>query len=104
LKYVIFGGKHFINMEKIRPFEIFLAQVVIYLLLWLFNDYLASLLSIIFGTICLLILLISIIVEVVERSKVPRWYFIFMGASVLAPVVAALVYLTISGGVEWMRK
>lgn len=91
-------------MQKIRPFEIFLAQLVIYLVIWIFNDYLASLLSLIFGSICFLILLISLIVEVIERSKVPRAYFLFMAASVLAPIVAALIYLAISGGVEWMQN
>jgi hypothetical protein len=78
--------------------------MVIYLLMWLFNDYLASLLSIILGTICLLILLISLIVEAIERSKVPRWYYFFLAVSVLAPIVAAVIYLFISGGVDWMKK
>lgn len=90
-------------MERIRPFEIFLAQLVIYLLLWIFNDYLATLLSLVFGSICLLILLISLIVEVIERSKVPRWYFLFMGASVLAPIIAGLIYMAISGGLQWIK-
>lgn len=91
-------------MRPIRPVEVFLIEMVIYLLLWLFNDYLASLLSIIFGTICLLILLISLIVEAIERSKVPRWYYYFLAMSVLAPIGAALIYLFISGGVDWMKQ
>lgn len=98
------NGKHSTLMERIRPFEIFLVQMAVYLLLWIFNEYLATLLSLVFGSICLLILLISLIVEVIERSKVPRWYFLFMGASVLAPFLAALIYLVIGGGLEWMRS
>lgn len=97
-------GKPYKNMEKIRPIEIFLAQLVIYLLIWIFNDYLATLLSIIFGSIFFLILLISLIVEIIERSKVPRSYFLFMLASVLAPIAASLIYITISGGLEWMKN
>ncbi len=91
-------------MEKIRPIEILLAEVIVYILLWLANDYLATLLSLIFGSIFLLILVISIIVEIVERSKVPRWYFFFMLMSVLAPIIAAAIFLLISGGLEWMRQ
>lgn len=91
-------------MRTIRPVELFLIEMVIYLLLWLINDYLASLLSIILGTICLLILIISLIVEAIERSKVPRWYYFFLAMSVLAPVAAALIYLFISGGVDWMKQ
>lgn len=91
-------------MEKIRPIEILLAEVIVYILLWLANDYLATLLSLIFGSIFLLILVISLIVEIVERSKVPRWYFFFMLMSVLAPIIAAAIFLLISGGLEWMRQ
>lgn len=91
-------------MKRSRVIEILLIEIVIYLLLWLYNDYLASLLSIIFGSICLLILIISLIVELIERSKVPRWYYWFLAASVMAPVVAALIYLFISGGVDWMKQ
>lgn len=91
-------------MERIRPFEIFLAELVLYLILWIFNDYLASMLSLILGTICLLILVISLIVEAIERSKVPRWYYYFLGMSVLAPIVAAVIYIFISGGVDWMKN
>jgi hypothetical protein len=91
-------------MRPIRPLEFLLLEIVIYLLLWLFNDYLASLLSLIFGSICLLILLISLIVEAIERSKVPRWYYLFLGVSVLAPIVAAVIYLLLSGGASWLQQ
>lgn len=91
-------------MPKIRPLEILLVQVIIYLFLWIFDDYLASMLSLIIGGIMLFILLMSLVVELVERSKVPRWYFYFLGVSVLAPLIAGLVYLLISGGLGWMDK
>ena len=89
-------------MQRIRPIEILLAEVAAYLLIWVFNDYLAAMLSLIFGSIFLLILLTSLVVELVEKSKVPRSYFIIMGLSVLAPVIAALLYLLINKGMEWM--
>lgn len=79
-----------------------LIETVIYLALWLYNDYLASLLSLILGGICLALLIISLLVELIERSKVPRWYYYFMAASVLAPVVAGLVYYLISGELNWV--
>lgn len=89
-------------MERIRPIEILLGEVVIYLIIWVFNDYMAAMLSLIFGSIFLLILLVSLVVEVVEKSKVPHWYFVFMGLSVLAPVVAAIVYALINKGMDWL--
>jgi len=92
-----------LSMPRIRAIEIFLIEIVIYLLLWLYNDYMASLLSIIFASICLLILLISLIVEAIERSKVPRWYYWFLAASVFAPIIAAIIYILISGDLDWMK-
>lgn len=91
-------------MRKLHSLEILLAQVVLYLLLWIYDDYLASLLSLIIGSIMLFILIISLIVEWVERSNVPRWYFYLLVVSVIAPLIAALAYLFISGGVGWMDK
>ena len=88
---------------RLRLGEIFLIQVVFYLLCWLSNDYLASMISLIFGTLFLVILLISLVVEMIERSRVPRWYFYFMLLSVLAPVLSAAVYLSITQGVDWMN-
>lgn len=91
-------------MSKIRTTEILLIEVIIYLILWFFNEYLATMLSLILGTICLLILLISLVVEWIEHSKVPRWYFAFMFMSVLAPILAAIIYLGISGNMDWMES
>ena len=88
---------------KIRALEIFLIEVVIYLFLWLSNDYLASLLSVIIAAIFLLILLISLIVEWVERSKVPKLYYQFMAVSVIAPFVAALLFFLFGGEITWLR-
>ena len=97
------GVNLILYMRQLRPVELFLIEMVMYLLFWLFNEYLASLLSIILGSICLLILLISLIVELIERSKVPRWYYYFLAVSVLAPIAATLIYVFITGGVEWMK-
>lgn len=91
-------------MIQLRPIEILLIEVAFYIVLWLVNDYVATLISLIFGSIFLLLLLISLIVEWIERSKVPRWYYTFMLMSTLAPIVAAIIYLSISGTLEWMVK
>ena len=68
-----------------------------WLALWLLNDYLATLLTLIIGAIVSAVLLIASIAEWIERSKVPRRYFQVMALSIAAPVVAALLYLVISG-------
>jgi hypothetical protein len=83
---------------RLSLLEIFLLEVVVWLGLWLFNDYLASLLTLILGAIVSAVLLIALMAEVIERSKVPRKYFYVMALSIIAPLAAALLYLLIFGG------
>ncbi|MBX2871121.1 MAG: hypothetical protein KTR30_03450 [Saprospiraceae bacterium] len=88
---------------RLRLGEIFLIEMVFYLICWLSNDYLGSMISLIFGSLFLAILLVSLVVELIERSRVPRWYFYFMLLSVIAPVLSAAIYLSITQGVDWMN-
>lgn len=66
--------------------------------LWLLNDYLAALLTLVLSAIVFAVLLIALAAERIEPSRVPRRYFWLMGISVAAPVLAALVFLALSGG------
>ena len=63
------------NTMKLGPLEIFLAEFVLYLFLWLSNEYVGTLLSALFGGISLALLIVARISEWIEPSKVPRWYF-----------------------------
>lgn len=87
---------------SINAFELFLIESAIYLILWLINDYLASMLSLILAIISLAILLTSLVIELVERSRVPRWYYYYMLVSIFAPVLSGLVYFFISGELNWV--
>ncbi len=89
-------------MNRLRLLEILLGEVIFYLLLWLWDDYLAVLISLVFGVISLLILVVALIAEWIERSGVPRWYYRLMVASIFAPLLAAVIYLFISGPPSWM--
>ena len=90
-------------MPAIRPIEFFLIELIFYLGLWLWNEYIASMLSSVFMVIFLVIFIVSIIVEKIEPSKVPRSYFYFMFLSVLAPMIAAIIFVSIMGGkIDWL--
>lgn len=78
--------------------EIFLLETVVWLGLWLLNDYVASLLTLILGAIVSAVLIIALLSEAIERSKVPKQYFQIMAISVLCMIVAAGIYLTLFGG------
>lgn len=87
-----------------RMIEIFLIEVVVYLLLYVLNDYFATMLSLIFGGLSLLVLLFSLMFELVEKSKVPRSYFTFLIVSLLAPIVATGLYIGFNAGLSWMGE
>jgi drug/metabolite transporter superfamily protein YnfA len=93
--------------KKIRPLsmtEVFLIQAVFYIILWLWNDHAATILTLSFAAIALFILVISLIAEVIDRSKVPRWYFWVMGISIVTPLIIGAFFLTLKNGtLDWMK-
>ena len=90
-------------MRQIRSIEVLLIEVIFYLALWLFNDYVAMYLSLIFGSIFFFILLFTGIAELIERSKVSRKYFWFMAMSALAPLLAAAIFFLLGGEMTWNK-
>ena len=83
---------------RLSLLEIFLIQTVFWLCLWLLNDYLAALLTLIVGAIVFAVLIIALISEAIERSKVPRQYFQIMALSIVSMLVAGAIYVLIFGG------
>jgi hypothetical protein len=91
-------------MIRLRLFEIFLIQILIYLVLWLWNDYVATLLSAIMIVITTAVLIVAVIAELIEKSKVPRSYFIFMIGTVLIPLLIGFIFIGILGWeMEWLE-
>mgnify|MGYP006284153451 CR=1 FL=1 len=83
--------------------EIFLAQLVFYLIFWLSNDYLASLLSLSLGGVFLVILVLALITELVEKSRISSWYYQFMVTGILAPLLSFLIYIILNQGLDWIK-
>jgi hypothetical protein len=91
------------GQKRTYTFEIFLIQIIIYLLLWLWNDFVATLLSLSFAAIGLFVLIISLIAEIIDRSKVPRWYFYVIILSVITPLLIGSLFMFIKkGSLDWM--
>jgi len=72
--------------------------------MWLLDEYLASLLTVILVPIFFFILVISLIAEVVERSRVPRsWFYIMLISVVIPLIIAILVYTLYEGAFDWLQ-
>lgn len=83
---------------RLSLFEIFLLQTIIWLALWLISDYVAALLTLIVGAIVSAVLIIALISETLERSKVPKKYFQVMALSILSIILSAIIYVSLSSG------
>jgi len=83
---------------KLSLSEIFLLQLILWTALWLINDFVAVLLTLSIGAVVLVVLLLALISEMIERSKVPRKYFYVMGLTLLAMTLSTAVYVYIFGG------
>jgi len=91
-------------IPKLGLIEIFLIQVVLYSIMWLISDYTATLLTLLFPVIFVCLLLLALLSELVQKSKVPRWYYLFMVISIIAPIVTALLFVYIMGvDFDWTK-
>jgi uncharacterized membrane protein YwzB len=83
--------------------EIFMLQTIFYLLLWLWNDYVATILSLTFAAIAFFVLIVSGIAEWIEKSKISKIYFLAMLISIVTPfVVGSFFMLLRKGSLDWM--
>lgn len=87
---------------RLSPLEAFLIQVVLYILLWLGDDFYATLGSFAFAGLFFSIWIISRIAELIEPSKVPRWYFRYLFGGAMAPILVTLIFYLIRGVPSWV--
>jgi len=78
--------------------EIALLEGVLLLLLWLWNDYAAALITLIGSLIVLASLLLALVSEWIEPSRVPKRYFWIGLLLVCVSVAVGLAYIGLSGG------
>lgn len=79
--------KIFINF-RLTLSEIFLLELIFYVVMWLSNPFLAKLLTLSIAPMVCAVLILSLIAELLDKTKVPRRYFYVMALSVLAPIMA----------------
>ncbi len=79
-----------------------LSQAVAYLLLWLWNEYVASYITLILPAMILVILVLAKIADWIEPSRMPGWYYVLMIVSIIIPLVIGIIFYFINNGkIEW---
>jgi hypothetical protein len=72
----------------LRTLETYLATVIVFLAVWLWKDFLGWWLSVIFGAICTAVLVVALVSDRIEPTRVPRSYF-WMMAAIIAGIISA---------------
>ncbi len=94
----------FMKNAPLSMTEVFLIEAIIYIAMWMWDEYVATIMTLSFSSIALFVLVISLISELIERSKVPRWYFTYMLISILTPlIIGAFFWVLNNGSFPWMK-
>ena len=88
-------------IKNIGLLEASLIQVIFYSSIWFIDDYFAILITVIITVILFAVLTISIITELIEKSRVPRSYFIWMATSIVLPLAVAAFFVLVLGVTEF---
>lgn len=84
---------------------IILGQAVAYLSIWLWNEYVASYITLIFPIMIFIILILALIADWIEPSRIPGWYYKVMLISILIPVIIGAVFYYINDGrIGWLME
>ena len=62
-----------------------LCELIFFLFLWLMNETSAYILTIVVSIVAGVVLFVSILSEMIERSKIDKRYFSIMGVTILLP-------------------
>jgi hypothetical protein len=86
--------------------EILVLEAIVFILFWIFNEYLASLLTFIAVPIFSGVLVVSMIAEKIEKSKVSKEYFYLLAGLALIPsIIFALIFISNGGtSFDWAKE
>jgi hypothetical protein len=76
-------------LNRVGVLETYLSTCIVFVGVWLLNPFLGMWLSVVFGLIGLAVLMVALMSEWIEPSRVPRRYFWLMGALVCGILSAA---------------
>ena len=88
---------------KIGLLELILIQFIIYMGLYLLNSYIGIMICVVMVPICFFTLIVSLISELLDRSKVPTLYYKFMITGFIIPLIILVIGLTLDpNALDWM--
>jgi hypothetical protein len=93
------------NKFRISVWEFLLIQIVFYAIIWLIDEYIGSLLTVVLTPIFFMILVVALIAEVIDRSRVPRAFFYYFSTCIIAPAVVGIFFAVVyEGKFDWLQN
>ena len=90
---------------RIGIIEFVLFQLIVYTAIWLSSEYIGFFITLTFPILVTAVLLISLIAEWIEPSRVPRAFFRYMFAAIITPLVVLAFFAVLhKGHWEWMDQ
>ncbi|MBK9734200.1 MAG: hypothetical protein IPO92_04230 [Saprospiraceae bacterium] len=85
--------------------EILVFEAIVFIGFWISNEYLAALLTFIAVPIFGGVLIISLIAEKIERSKISKDYFLLMIGLAIIPAIIFFIFHVINAGeYNWLES
>lgn len=82
-----------------------LLQAVLFSSIWLWDEYVATYVTLILPAVMLVVLLLSAIADWIEPSRIPGWYYVLMLVSIVIPVMIAIIfYIIYDGQLTWLEQ
>lgn len=78
-------------------------QLIVYLLLMLYDEYAGQLMAIIVGAIFFSVWVLSLLVELIQPSRVKSAYYRYMVSGWLAPALALIGFILLRGEIGWLQ-
>lgn len=90
---------------KIGLIEFVLIQLIVYTAIWMISDYIGFFITLTFPVLITAVLLISLIAEWIEPSRVPRIFFKFLLFAILTPLIVLMFFTALNNGHwAWMDQ
>jgi len=89
------------KLKTIGITELILGEIIILILFWLSDEFLALLLSIMVTAISFGVLIISLIAEKIEKSKVSKKYFITIFLLGFTPIAVGAIFYFVNQGISF---
>ncbi len=81
---------------------LFMVQVIVYLVLMLYDEYFGTLLAIILGAVAFVVWGLSYVVKWVQSSRVSPEYYRYVLTVWTSPLLSLLLFILLRGGIGWL--